>query len=405
MVLQRATSSSIPRPTAHMRRSITVATVPNSRLSIKGMMSTRRMKSNKSLTDDVDSVQELHGRRNSVLSQGSVTGQRPSLPVQSTVTREEFIEHYPQLLTDIMLVDEEDDDVSEMQNETLGIDICFKDLSLSVKIGNKQSAKVVDGVNGRIRAKTMTAILGGSGAGKTSLLNALCGRAYYGETKGSILVNGHEARIEEFKDSVGFVPQDDIVYAELTVRENLIFSGKFRLPKGTSDAEIEELADETLASLGLSRVADSPVGDIRRRGVSGGERKRVSIGLELMALPSICKCFFSCLQFFERILLTHPSHLSFSVFGRTHQWTGRVIRASSHEVAETSRREGWCYGCICHSPTSKIHLRFVRLFDPVGRGRTYGVSWPHRKCGILFCSSKLLLAPGRECGGLVDRHQ
>jgi ABC-type multidrug transport system ATPase subunit len=82
-------------------------------------------------------------------------------------------------------------------------------------------AKVVDGVTGGIRAKTMTGILGGSGAGKTSLLNALCGRAYYGETRGTILVNGHEARIEDFKDSVGigFVPQDDIVYAELTVHK------------------------------------------------------------------------------------------------------------------------------------------------------------------------------------------
>ncbi|KAG7372253.1 ABC transporter [Nitzschia inconspicua] len=286
VVLQRETS--IPRPTAaQMRRCITVSTVPNRRQSIKAMMSARKLRSNKSLTDDVESVQELFGRRNSMMSQGSTTNQRGPIVVQSTVTREEFVEHYPQLLTDIMLFDEEDDDVSEMQHEVLGIDICFKNLSLSVKLGNKQSAKVVDGVTGRIRAKTMTGILGGSGAGKTSLLNALCGRAYYGETRGTILVNGHEARIEDFKDSVGFVPQDDIVYAELTVRENLIFSGKFRLPKGTSDEEIEELADETLASLGLSRVADSPVGDIRRRGVSGGERKRVSIGLELMALPSI----------------------------------------------------------------------------------------------------------------------
>jgi ABC-type multidrug transport system ATPase subunit len=77
------------------------------------------------------------------------------------------------------------------------------------------------------------------------------------------------------------------VYAELSVRENLIFAGRFRLPKGTPDDEIEELADSTLANLGLSRVADSPVGDIRRRGVSGGEKKRVNIGLELMARPSV----------------------------------------------------------------------------------------------------------------------
>ena len=123
-------------------------------------------------------------------------------------------------------------------------------------------------------------------SGKTSLLNALCGRAYYGEVHGEIYVNGQLLDIKEIQDSVGFVPQDDIVYAELTVRENLIYTGKFLLPKGTSIAEIEELADETIASLGLARVANSLVGDVKRRGVSGGEKKRVNIGLELMKRPA-----------------------------------------------------------------------------------------------------------------------
>jgi len=77
--------------------------------------------------------------------------------------------------------------------------------------------------------------------------------------------------------------QDDIVYAELTVRENLIFSGKFQLPGDTPREEIEDLADETMAGLGLSRVMNSIVGDVNRRGVSGGEKKRVNIGLELMS--------------------------------------------------------------------------------------------------------------------------
>ena len=128
-----------------------------------------------------------------------------------------------------------------------------------------------------------------SPSGKTSLLNALCGRAYYGEVHGEIHINGQPKDIEEIKDNVGLVPHDDIVYAELTVRENFIYTGKFRLPKGTPCTEIEELANETLANLGLSRVADILVGDVKRRGVSGGEKKRVNIGLELMARPS---CLF-----------------------------------------------------------------------------------------------------------------
>ena len=168
-----------------------------------------------------------------------------------------------------------------------GVDLCFKDLSLSVEIGKKK-VDVVNKVTGRLRGKTMTALMGGSGAGKTSLLNALCGRAHYGETTGKIYLNGHETEIQKHIDCIGFVPQDDSsVYPELTVRENFLFAGKFRLPKGTTDAEIEDLADETIANLGLSRVANSCVGDVKKRGVSGGEKKRVNIGIELMALPSI----------------------------------------------------------------------------------------------------------------------
>ena len=120
-------------------------------------------------------------------------------------------------------------------------------------------------------------------------MNALCGRAYYGHVTGETIVNGTPMDIDDVRHCIGFVPQDDIVYAELTVRENFVYAGKFQLPKGTSQVEIEELADVTLANLGLSRVANSLVGDVRRRGVSGGEKKRVNIGLELMGKPA---CLF-----------------------------------------------------------------------------------------------------------------
>lgn len=71
--------------------------------------------------------------------------------------------------------------------------------------------------------------------------------------------------------------RDDIVFAELTVKENLVFAGKFKLPRGTPLDDIEKLADDVIADLGLTRVANSMVGDVHRRGVSGGEKKRVNI--------------------------------------------------------------------------------------------------------------------------------
>ena len=119
------------------------------------------------------------------------------------------------------------------------------------------------------------------------MLNALCGRAFYGTVEGKIWINGIAASIEDHKDAVGFVPQDDTVYAELTVKENLIYSGRFRRERGTDPIEIEDYADATLAKLGLTRVANTIVGDVYRRGVSGGEKKRVNIGVELMGQPSI----------------------------------------------------------------------------------------------------------------------
>ncbi len=167
-----------------------------------------------------------------------------------------------------------------------GIQIKFTDLSLHVHVHGK-TFPVVNKATGVIEAKTMVALMGGSGAGKTSLLNALCGRAYYGTVTGDIQLNGTTDRIENYPDAIGFVPQDDIVHADLTVYENLIYSGLFRLPKGTTMKEVIDLADKTLEDLQMNHVRDSPVGDANTRGVSGGQKKRVNIGLELMARPKV----------------------------------------------------------------------------------------------------------------------
>jgi len=207
-----------------------------------------------------------------------------------TISRQEFIKNYPKLLKEVVTTNaaRRDSKSGEISNgteeECTSIDIAFENLCLSVQLA-KQKVYIVDHVTGRLRAKTMTALMGGSGAGKTSLLNALCGRAFYGLVEGKIWINGQEASIEEHKDAVGFVPQDDTVYAELTVKENLIYSGKFRSERGTDILDIEDYAESVLNKLGLVRVQDTIVGDVTRRGVSGGEKKRVNIGIELMGQP------------------------------------------------------------------------------------------------------------------------
>mmetsp|Transcript_9291 Transcript_9291/g.13972 ORF Transcript_9291/g.13972 Transcript_9291/m.13972 type:complete len:1312 (-) Transcript_9291:1353-5288(-) len=165
-------------------------------------------------------------------------------------------------------------------------DLVFEDLSVVVGKGSTEKL-VLNNISGRIEAGKMTAVMGASGSGKSTFLNALCGRISYGTVTGKMFVNGNEDRVDNYRDVMGFVPQDDIMFSELTVRENLAFSGRFRLPRNTSMREINELVDEVLAILSLHRVEDSIVGDVLKRGLSGGEKKRVSIGIELMAQPRL----------------------------------------------------------------------------------------------------------------------
>ena len=143
---------------------------------------------------------ESSGRTLSVIHFMRHSGEGRRLSVGSsefTVGREEFVTYYPIFLKEL----EPDPDA-----EKAGMDVAFENLSLNVKVGGT-SVPVVDSVTGRIAAGQMTALMGGSGAGKTSLLNALCGRAFYGEVTGTIRINGQLSTIEENRSVVGFVPQ------------------------------------------------------------------------------------------------------------------------------------------------------------------------------------------------------
>ena len=122
------------------------------------------------------------------------------------IDRDNFIRLYPKGLEHVISNDDEEGD----KQLKVGLDIAFEDLCLTVKKGDKE-VNVVDHCTGRLRSNTMTALLGGSGAGKTSLLNALCGRASYGKVTGVTKINGHVASIDDYQSVIGFVPQDDIV--------------------------------------------------------------------------------------------------------------------------------------------------------------------------------------------------
>ncbi|NWU23506.1 ABCG2 protein, partial [Dyaphorophyia castanea] len=145
--------------------------------------------------------------------------------------------------------------------------------------------EVLRDVNG-IMKPGLNAILGPTGSGKSSLLDILAARKDPRGLSGDILING-APQPANFKCTSGYVVQDDVVMGTLTVRENLKFSAALRLPKSVQEQEKNERVNQIIKELGLSKVADSKVGTQFSRGVSGGERKRTNIGMELITDPAI----------------------------------------------------------------------------------------------------------------------
>ncbi|CAI9273407.1 unnamed protein product [Lactuca saligna] len=164
------------------------------------------------------------------------------------------------------------------------IEIAFKDLTLTLKGKGKHLLRCV---TGKIMPGRITAVMGPSGAGKTTFLNAIAGKAHGCSITGSISVNGKPDSIHSYKKIIGFVPQDDIVHGNLTVEENLWFSAKCRLPAKMLKQDRVLVVERVIESLGLQAVRSSLVGTVEKRGISGGQRKRVNVGLEMVMEPSV----------------------------------------------------------------------------------------------------------------------
>ncbi|KAK6163362.1 hypothetical protein DH2020_000226 [Rehmannia glutinosa] len=164
------------------------------------------------------------------------------------------------------------------------IEVFFQDLTLTLKGKNKHLLRCV---TGKLVPGHVSAVMGPSGAGKTTFLSALTGKATGCTITGSILINGKDEPMQSYKRIIGYVPQDDIVHGNLTVEENLWFSARCRLPADIDKAEKVLVVERVIESLGLQAVRDSLVGTVEKRGISGGQRKRVNVGLEMVMEPSL----------------------------------------------------------------------------------------------------------------------
>jgi len=163
--------------------------------------------------------------------------------------------------------------------DTGEVSLDVQDLTVAVDRGRKV---LLDQVSFPVGEKCLLAVVGPSGAGKSTLLNALTGQRP--ADRGTVLYDGRDLYRDyaELRQRIGLVPQDDILHAQLTVHSALSYAAELRFPQDTAKAERQARVEEVVRELGLQQRAEQPV-----HSLSGGQRKRVSVALELLTKPSL----------------------------------------------------------------------------------------------------------------------
>ncbi|KAK8633531.1 hypothetical protein V6N13_014376 [Hibiscus sabdariffa] len=146
---------------------------------------------------------------------------------------------------------------------------------------------LLNDISGEARDGEIMAVLGASGSGKSTLIDALANRIAKGSLKGKITLNGEALESRMLKVISAYVMQDDMLFPMLTVEETLMFAAEFRLPRTLSKSKKKLRVQALIDQLGLRNAAKTVIGDEGHRGVSGGERRRVSIGIDIIHDPII----------------------------------------------------------------------------------------------------------------------
>ncbi|KAH0448806.1 hypothetical protein IEQ34_022606 [Dendrobium chrysotoxum] len=215
--------------------------------------------------------------------------------------------------------------------------LTWKDLTVTVALGNGETQRVLEGLTGFAEPGCFTALMGPSGSGKSTLLDALSSRlASNAFLSGVILLNGRKTKLTF--GTAAYVTQDDNLIGTLTVRETIMYSARLRLPDQMERESKRALVEGTIVEMGLQDCADTVIGNWHLRGISGGEKRRVSIAIEILMRPRL-------------LFLDEP--------------TSGLDSASAFFVTQTLRglsRDGRTVIASIHQPSSEVFELFDQLY-------------------------------------------
>ncbi|GAA5859124.1 hypothetical protein JCM8547_004012 [Rhodosporidiobolus lusitaniae] len=240
--------------------------------------------------------------------------------------------------------DNSSDERTEVNIEKQSAIFSFENLCYDVPVKGG-SRRLLDHVDGWVKPGTLTALMGVSGAGKTTLLDVLASRVSVGVITGDMLVDGNP-RDDSFQRKTGYVQQQDLHLETATVRESLQFSALLRQPASVPREEKLAYVEEILKLLRMDKYADAVVG-VLGEGLNVEERKRLSIGVEMVAKPELL------------LFLDEPSS------GLDSQTSWSIL-----DLLETLKNHGQAILCTIHQPSAMLFSRFDRLLFLARGGRT-----------------------------------
>ncbi|KAI7138506.1 hypothetical protein KC352_g30184, partial [Hortaea werneckii] len=266
----------------------------------------------------------------------------------------------------IHLGDDEEEENAKLMADHKPAAMHFENVSYNLK-----GKSILSGISGSVHPGELLAIMGASGAGKTSFLDILARKKKRGAVLGDFWLNGEKVSDDDFRSVIGFVDQDDTMLPTLTVHETILDSALLRLPKDMSVASKIQKAEDVERQLGIYHIRHQVIGseEGNGRGISGGEKRRVGIACELVTSPSIL--------FLDEPTSGLDAYNAFNVV----ECLVTLVKTYNRTVVFT-----------IHQPRSNI----VALFDQLillAQGRTV-YSGPFDKCQSYFDSIGYACPPG-----------